>query len=109
MSTHRLNVVCCRKDCGKIYATKPCLAEEDGLLSHGICPDCYPKEMADLRAELEAMSSHELGPDVPPMISDARTAHSGQAATPCATLTGSDAVNYNASKDLAAGVRLLSS
>ncbi len=40
--TGRMPSVCYR--CGKTYGEQPCVPENHGLPSNGICPECYPAE-----------------------------------------------------------------
>jgi len=45
-----LTLVCCV--CNRIYGEKDSLSDFSGE-SHGICPECFPKEMERLRVETE--------------------------------------------------------
>jgi hypothetical protein len=42
----------CRRGLGQTKAT---IAEDDGLVSHGLCPDCAPAYHAARKAELAAL------------------------------------------------------
>ena len=44
--------------CGKKIGTKPCASEQNGLISHGVCPACYARAMADIK-ELKRRQENE--------------------------------------------------
>lgn len=47
--TGRMPVVC--MECKDEYDAKPCAPEQDGAVSHGYCPACFPGVMQKLLSD----------------------------------------------------------